>query len=203
VVQRVAVRHPDGVAPSDGERVHPETVEQWRGWLQANADRGRGVWLVQWKKATGRPALAYEQQVEEALCVGWIDSTAGTLDDERSMMWFAPRKRGSGWARTNKARLERLERQGRLQPRGRAVVEAARQDGSWSLLDDVEALVVPEDLTAAFALHPGAQRQWEQFPPSVRRRHLWWLVQARRPETRARRVSEIAARAARGERAGQ
>jgi uncharacterized protein YdeI (YjbR/CyaY-like superfamily) len=187
----------------DAEKLHVESLEEWRDWLAEHADRPDGLWLVFWKRATGRPAPGYEEVVEEALCFGWIDSTAGTLDDERSMLWFAPRKRGSGWSRSNKVRLERLERDGRLQPRGRALVEAAKADGSWTLLDDVEDLVVPPDLAAAFEVHPGSREQWEAFPRSVKRAHLEWVVQARRDATRAKRVTEIAERAARGERANQ
>jgi uncharacterized protein YdeI (YjbR/CyaY-like superfamily) len=111
-----------------------------------------------------------------ALCVGWVDSTANTVDDERSMLWFAPRKRGSGWSRPNKERIERLDRDGLMQPRGRAVVGAAKADGSWSLLDDVENLMVPPDLAAAFAVRAGSREQWEAFPRSARRGILEWIV---------------------------
>lgn len=194
-------RHAAPVAMADGERVHAETVEQWRAWLAEHADRGTGAWLVSWKKATGRPALSYDEAVMEALAVGWVDATAGTVDDERSMLWFSPRKRGSGWSRPNKQRLERLEAEGRMQPRGTAVVEAAKADGSWTLLDDVEDLVVPPDLAAAFHAHPGSRGTWEAFPRSVKRGQLEQLVQAKRPETRAKRVAAVAEGAARGERA--
>ena len=164
---------------------------------------GEGVWLVSWKRATGRPAVDYAAAVEEALTVGWIDSTAVTLDGERSMQWFAPRKPGSGWSRSNKERLARLERDGRMQPRGRAVVEAAKADGSWTLLDDVENLVVPPDLAAALAARPAAREHWEPFPRSVRRGQLEWVGQAKRAETRSRRIEEIAAAAEQGVRAHQ
>ena len=197
------MRHSAFVPSRDREQVHVETVQQWREWLARNADRGDGVWLVSWKRATGRPAPTYDEAVLEALAVGWVDSTAGTLDAERAMLWFAPRKRGSGWSRTNKQRLERLEREGRLQPRGRALVDAAKADGSWTLLDDVEDLVVPPDLVAAFDAHPGSRAHWEAFPRSVRRAHLEWLVQAKRDATRAQRVSDIAEKAAGGQRANQ
>jgi uncharacterized protein YdeI (YjbR/CyaY-like superfamily) len=185
------------------ERVHAESAVAWRTWLEANHERPNGVWLVSWKTATGRPRMTYEESVVEALAFGWVDSTARTLDDERAMLWFAPRRRGSGWARPNKQRIERLEREGRLAPAGRAAVERAKADGSWTLLDAVEDLIVPDDLAAAFEEQPGAAEQWEAFPRSARRAILEWIVQARTPETRRRRITEAADKASRGERANQ
>jgi uncharacterized protein YdeI (YjbR/CyaY-like superfamily) len=186
-----------------GERVHPETVREWGDWLMRNHEREAGVWLTTWRPGTGRPAPSYEEAVTEALRFGWIDSKAGKGDDERTELWFSPRRRGSAWARTNKARIERLEREGRLEPAGRRAIDAARADGSWTLLDDVEKLVVPDDLAAAFAAHPGSRAHWDAFPPSARRGILEWIVQARRDPTRAKRVEETARLAARGERANQ
>lgn len=190
-------------AGDDVDRVHPETLGEWSRWLEQNTDRRTGVWLVSWKKATGRQAFGYEDAVTEALRFGWVDSKGGTVDDERTMLWFAPRRPGSAWARSNKERIARLEREGRLAPAGRAAVEAAKANGAWTLLDDVENLVVPDDLAAAFDDHPGSREQWDAFPPSARRGILEWIVQAKRPETRARRVEETARLAALGERANQ
>jgi uncharacterized protein YdeI (YjbR/CyaY-like superfamily) len=119
------------------------------------------------------------------------------------MLWFAPRKARSGWARTNKQRIERLTAAGLMAPAGLAVIEAAKADGSWTLLDAVEDLVVPDDLAAAFDAAPSAREHWEAFPRSVRRAILEWIVQARRPQTRARRVAETADKASRNERAHQ
>jgi len=186
-----------------GERVHVESAEEWGGWLERHHTRDTGVWLVTWRPATGRPAPTYDEAVTEALRFGWIDSRAGKGDDERAELWFSPRRRGSAWARTNKVRVERLELDGRLAPAGRAVIEAAKADGSWSLLDAVEDLLVPDDLAAAFEAHPAAREHWDAFPPSARRGILAWIVQAKREETRARRVEETARLAARGERANQ
>ena len=185
----------------DAPWVHAETVEEWRDWLLAHHATETGAWLVSWKSATGRPSVGYVRSVEEALCVGWIDSSGRKLDDERSMLWFTRRKAGSGWAGTNKERVTRLEAEGRMTPAGRAMIDAAKADGSWTLLDDVENLVVPADLAAALAEHPGAAARWDEFPPSARRMLLAWIVQAKRPATRAQRVAETAARAAVGERA--
>jgi uncharacterized protein YdeI (YjbR/CyaY-like superfamily) len=187
----------------DRERVHAETVEQWRAWLHANHATSTGVWLVSWKKRTGRPAVAYDDAVTEALAVGWVDSKPGGLDEERSMLWFAPRKPGSAWSRHNKHRIARLEAEGRLLEAGRRAVDAARADGSWTRLDAVEDLVVPDDLAAALDAHPGARAAWDGFPRSTRRGILEWIVQAKRPATRAARVTETAEKAARGERANQ
>lgn len=179
---------------------HPESRAEWRNWLESNYQAPSGVWVAQWKAHTGRTRIPYEDLVEEALCWGWIDSTAKTLDAERSLLWFARRKAGSGWAKTNKARVARLEAAGLLAEPGRRAIEAAKADGSWTLLDEVEELKVPDDLATAFAAHPGAFEQWEQFPPSARKLALTWIVQARRPETRATRVAEVARKSQVGER---
>jgi len=191
------------MAAESYERQHPETREAWRAWLEANHATSPGVWHVSWKKATGRPAVGYDASVEEALCFGWVDSLQRTVDEERSMLLFTPRKPGSAWSRTNKERIGRLEAAGRMAPAGIAVVEAAKASGRWTALDGVEALVVPEDLRAAFDEHPGAAEHWDGFPRSARRGILEWIMQAKRPETRARRVAETAGKAARGERANQ
>ncbi len=185
------------------ERFHAETREQWRGWLAEHAAEGRGVWLVTWKKASGRPVLTYEDAVTEALAFGWVDSKGGKLDADRTMLWFTARKRGSGWARPNKRRIEALEAAGRMTDAGRRVVDAAKADGSWTLLDDVEDLVVPPDLAAAFDAVPGSRAHWEAFPRSAKRGILAWVVQAKTAPTRARRIAETAERAGRGERADQ
>jgi uncharacterized protein YdeI (YjbR/CyaY-like superfamily) len=190
--------------PHDGrEQVHVETIGQWRRWLRANHRRKSGVWLVSWRNGTGRSRLTYEESVEEALAFGWIDSKGRRLDDERTMLWFSPRKPGSGWSRPNKARIERLERDGRMADAGREAIARAKQDGSWTLLDAVEGLIVPDDLAAAFASKPGSAEHWDGFPRSARRALLAWIVQAKRPETRVRRVLEVATKAARGERANE
>lgn len=187
----------------DAPRVHAETVEAWRDWLVANHESEPGAWLVSWKKATGRPAVGYDEAVAHALCVGWVDSKGNRLDDERTMLWFTRRKAGSGWSRPNKQRIERMSEAGLMLPAGQVAVDAARADGSWSLLDDVENLLVPADLAEAFAAHPPSAEEWEAFPRSAKRGILEWIVQAKRPETRARRITETATMAQRGERANQ
>lgn len=190
-------------AQDDGERVHAETVDAWAEWLEAHHGRDGGVWLVSWKKHTSRPAISYEEAVIEALRFGWIDSKGRRLDEDRTMLWFSPRRAGSAWSRPNKERIARLEQQGRMAAAGRAMVDRARADGSWSALDDVENLVVPDDLADAFASHPGSRAHWDEFPRSARRAILEWIMQAKRADTRARRVDQTARLAARGQRANQ
>ncbi len=194
-------RSTSSVPHKQRERFHPETPDAWWRWLDSNHNTSTGVWLVSWKQKTGKPSLTYEEIVESALAFGWIDAQAGTLDDERSMLWMAPRKPRSAWSRPNKERIARLEKTGRMQPAGRAAIDAAKDNGAWTLLDDVWDLVVPEDLAAALEKQPGARDAWESFPPSSRRAMLEWIVQAKRDDTRRKRVDEIADKAARGERA--
>jgi uncharacterized protein YdeI (YjbR/CyaY-like superfamily) len=180
------------------ERLHFTTAGEWRRWLAENHGREQGVWLVQYKPRTGRPAIPYEEAICEALCFGWVDSTYRRLDDERGMLWWSPRRKGSVWARSNRERVARLEAEGRMTDAGRAAVEAARADGSWTILEPVEALTVPDDLAAAFDERAPAWDRWEAFSPSAKRPYLLWVVTAKRPETRTRRVRETADRVALG-----
>jgi uncharacterized protein YdeI (YjbR/CyaY-like superfamily) len=183
--------------------VHPKSRAEWRAWLAEHHSSRTGVWLVTYKKATGKPRVEYEESVEEALCFGWIDSKANKLDEERSLLWFAPRKLRTGWSAPNKARVERLAEAGLMSPAGQAKVIAAKADGSWSSLDAVEALVVPEDLARALAGFPLAEERFNAFPRSVKRGILEWICSARKPDTRASRVAQTARLANENQRANQ
>lgn len=191
------------MSAAEAERVHAETRADWRAWIGEHHASAKGVWLVSWKKHTGKPAVSYDDAVSEALAFGWVDSLGARLDDERTMLYFARRKPRSGWSRPNKLRVQALEEEGLMTQAGRRVIAAAKADGSWTLLDDVEDLVVPGDLAAAFEAVSGAREQWEAFPRSAKRGILEWIVQARRPTTRAKRIEETAVLAGRGERANQ
>lgn len=170
----------------------------WRAWLEENHATAPGVWLVTYKKASGKPHLSYEELVEEALCFGWIDSKGNKVDEERTKLLVTPRKRGSGWSRPNKERIERLLANGLMTPAGFAKIEAAKADGSWALLDDIEAMVVPDDLDAALHADPEALAGWERFTPSVKKPLLQWIAFAKRPETRTKRLAETVAGAREG-----
>lgn len=184
----------------DAPHVEAEDRATWRAWLEANHATATGAWLVSWRTGHG-PRVPYEDAVEEALCFGWVDSQGGTIDERRSRQYFAPRKPTSGWAATNKARVERLIADGRMAPAGLAAIERAKANGSWTLLDDVEQGIIPDDLARALADHPPAAANFDAFPKSARRAILEWVAQAKRPETRANRILETAAAAARNERA--
>ncbi|MET1071805.1 MAG: YdeI/OmpD-associated family protein [Umezawaea sp.] len=162
---------------------------EWREWLLANHATSPSIWLVFWKKDSGGPYVAYEDVVLEALCFGWIDGQARSVDAGRRSILMAPRKPRSGWAGTNKARLELLEAQGLMRPAGQAVVDAAKLDGSWTLYDDVEAGIEPPDLAAALDDDPAARAAWDARPPSFRRLWLGQLVLAKTDATRRKRIS--------------
>jgi uncharacterized protein YdeI (YjbR/CyaY-like superfamily) len=182
---------------------HPKTRLEWRNWLKENHTRDKGIWLISYKKATGKPRFEYEEAVEEALCFGWIDSKPSKLDEERSLLWFAPRKPGTGWSKLNKERVERLLEQALMMPAGLAKVKTAKQDGSWNALDAIEALEIPPDLEMAFANYAEAKQNFEAFPRSAKRGILEWIATAKRPETRAKRVNETAQLASQNLRANQ
>ena len=183
--------------------IHPQSRAAWRKWLEQNHTRTEGVWLISYKKATGKPRFEYDEAVEEALCFGWIDSKGNKLDDERSMLWFAPRKARTGWSRPNKVRIAKLIASGLMAPAGLAKIEAAQKDESWNVLDAVEALEIPPDLAAALAANPIAQQYFDAFPRSAKRGILEWIATAKKPETRSKRVGETARLAADNIRANQ
>ncbi len=183
-------------------RVEVESRAQWSTWLKRNHRQAQSIWLVYWKKGDVRH-VPYGDLVEEALCFGWVDSLPRKLDAARSMLLISPRRPGSAWSKLNKDRAERLIAAGKMAAAGLAKIEAAKRDGQWTRLDTVDALIVPPDLKAAFASHLPAAEVWKTFPRSVQRGILEWILQAKRPETRARRILATAQSAARGERANQ
>ncbi len=176
----------------DAEEIHPTTRKALRAWLLKHHTRTSGLWLVSYKKAAGKPRIDYDELVEELLAFGWVDSKPNTLDAERSKLWIAPRKAGSGWSGVNKQRIEKLLLAGLMHESGLAKIEAAKADGSWTKLDSATALELPPDLIAAFRLHPAARGHFDAFPPSTRRAILEWISQAKTEATRSKRVQETA-----------
>ncbi len=179
------------VSRAEEEQFQPVDRAAWRAWLAANHATARGVRAVTYRRSAGRTTVTYDELVEEALCFGWIDSRADRLDEQRTMLRFTPRKVGSSWSRSNKARVERLVAEGRMTPSGLLPIEAAKADGSWLALDDADALIVPADLAAALAGHPLAGAGFDALGASMRKQILFWVTSAKRPETRARRIAEV------------
>lgn len=157
-------------------------------WLAAQEGRTNGVWLVQGRPGSDLPRLPYEEMIAELLAAGWIDASVRTLDEQRSLLWVSPRRKGSVWSGPNKQRVARLQAQGRMLPAGQAVVDRAMADGTWTVLDGPEALEVPDDLAAALDADPAVRASYEAFPPSSRKLLLSQIALAKTPATRAKRV---------------
>ncbi|HEX3050007.1 MAG TPA: YdeI/OmpD-associated family protein [Aggregatilineaceae bacterium] len=185
----------------DYEHYYPQDRAEFRQWLAENHTTSPGIWLIFYKKHTGQPTIPYPDAVEEALCFGWIDSTAKTLDEDRTIQLFTPRKPKSIWAKSNKQRVEKLIAQGLMTEAGLAKIEIAKQNGSWTLYDSVDALIIPDDLQAALNANDTARANFEAFSNSAKKMILWWIISAKRPETRAKRIQETVAQAALNKRA--
>lgn len=174
--------------------------DEWRKWLDTHHATKSEVWLIYYKKRSGKESIQYEEAVEEALCYGWIDSKVMRLDDERYKQKYTPRKTASNWSKSNKERAKRLIRGKRMTPAGFAAIEQAKRNGSWDRLDDIEVShqVVPKDLAKAFAQNATAKRKFERIAASYRKQYLWWLKSAKKPETRRKRLATIVDRCAQG-----
>jgi len=183
------------------DRYHPKDRADWRNWLEKNHEKSLGVWFVYYKKASGKPRVSYDDAVEEALCFGWIDSLPRKFDESRSMLLFTPRKPKSVWSKLNKGRVEKLIKQGLVADAGLRKIEAAKQDGSWNKLDEVEELKIPADLSKAFEGNKIAEERFNRFSNSVKKGILGWIASAKRPETRAKRIEKTIAMAAKNRRA--
>lgn len=187
-----------GTPKAERPLLEPGSAAEWHDWLAANHASSDGAWIALAKKHSGAAAPTYEEAVEEALCWGWIDTTARRLDESRYLGLFTPRKADGTWARSNKARVERLIAEGRMQPAGQAVIDAARASGAWELLEEIEALVIPDDLTRALDADAASRSGWTALPASAKQMALYWIATAKRAETRARRIEATVAAAAEG-----
>jgi uncharacterized protein YdeI (YjbR/CyaY-like superfamily) len=172
------------------EQFYPVTRAEWREWLAKNHATSPGVWLVYYKKESGKPRIAHEDAVAEALCFGWIDSKAKGLDSERTIQLFTRRKSKSPWSKINKALVEQLIAEGLMTPAGMEKIETAKQNGMWTAYDSVEALIVPDDLQSAFSANPTAEQHFNAFSNSSKKIILRWIESAKKPETRQKRVEE-------------
>lgn len=170
------------------ETFHPTTGQEWRQWLAENHASSTSIWVIYLKK---QPAFTWSDAVDEALCFGWIDSTRRTLDDDKFIQFFTRRKPKSTWSKINKEKVKFLIAAGKMHPAGLQAINIAKENGSWSLLDDVEALKIPKDLALAFRAHPGSKARFNKLSRSAKKLHLLQLTLAKKPDTRQKRINEI------------
>ncbi len=177
---------------ADNERLEISEIGELRSWLAVNHTRTDSIWLVTFKKHAPDRYVSRGDVIDEILCWGWIDSLARKVDEDRTMLLISPRKEKSAWSKVNKDKIARLESEDRIQPPGRAKIDMAKANGMWSFLDDVDALIKPDDLIAAFNAVPGSAENFDKFPASARRGMLEWIKQAKQTETRKRRIDTTA-----------
>jgi uncharacterized protein YdeI (YjbR/CyaY-like superfamily) len=177
-------------SPDKFDQFYAKNRQEWHQWLFENHNISPGIWLIYYKKNSDKPRVEYEEAVEEALIFGWIDSKVNVLDDERYMQVFTPRNPGSTWSKTNKIRVQKLIKNGLMQPEGMDKVNAAKKDGSWTFLDDIEDLVIPEDLKQSFKQNTPAKENFEAFSNSSKKQILYWIKSAKRQDTRLRRIKK-------------
>ena len=170
---------------------YPSDRQQWRQWLQENHDKQQSVWLVYYRVKSGIPTISWGEAVDEALCFGWIDSTKKTIDDEQFIQFFSRRKATSTWSKVNKEKVQRLIAEGSMTAMGLQSIETAKQNGSWTILDTVEELIIPDDLELAFDARPGSKDFFLSLSKSARKIMLAWLVLAKREETRQKRIAGL------------
>lgn len=185
---------------------HPKTKQQWRQWLLKNHTSSPGVWLIYYKKVTGKRTFSWSEAVDEALCFGWIDSLPRKLDEERAMLKFTPRKPKSVWSEINKRKVEILIKEKRMTPAGLAKIEHAKKDGSWDTLSTsnfhTDNNSLPDDLAKAFAKNKKALENFNNFTAGYRRQFLFWVDSAKRSETRAARIKQTILMAAANKKPG-
>jgi uncharacterized protein YdeI (YjbR/CyaY-like superfamily) len=174
-------------------RVQVESRAEWRQWLAENHTQPDGIWLVTFKKHMWEKYLPYDDIVEEALCFGWVDSLPRKLDDDRTMLYISPRRKGSPWSRLNKTRVEALIAADLMTDAGMALIEQAKADGTWTIYDEVEDLIIPPDLAAALDANPQAKQHFTAFSDSSKKGILWWIKSAKRPATRQKRIDKTVA----------
>lgn len=173
--------------------VHPENRAEWRSWLEKNHTSQNSVWLIYNKVNSGRPILSHTDAIDEALCFGWIDSKGMSVDDKAFKVCFTKRKPKSMWSKINKEKIEKLKKQGLMTEPGMAVIEIAKKNGSWNMLDEVEELIIPDDMQRELDKYPEALAHFQGLSRSNKRAVLLALVMAKKEETRQKRIADFIA----------
>lgn len=173
------------------EEFYPETKQHLRKWLNENHLTKNAVWLIFYKKHTGKPSVAWTDAVDEALCFGWIDSKAETIDKDSFRQYFCKRKPNSTWSKINKQKIEILAEKGLIAQAGLDVMEIAKQNGSWIILDEVEELIIPIELEKAFDNTENSRDYFLSLCKSKKKVLLQWIALAKTQTTRQKRILEI------------
>jgi len=161
---------------------------EWRKWLEKNHRSEKSVWLIIYRKESKVPSVYYPEAVDEALCFGWIDSKANKRDDKSYYQFFSKRNPKSNWSKVNKLKVEKLLDDHLVAPAGLEMIAIAKQNGNWNALKEVDNLQVPADLQLAFNQNRTAIENWNKFSRSSRRGILEWILNAKRTETRIKRI---------------
>jgi uncharacterized protein YdeI (YjbR/CyaY-like superfamily) len=176
--------------PEIGKRSSFKNRDAWRAWLAKNYARENELWVVLYKKNSGKPSVSYNEAVEEALCFGWIDGITKGIDGEKYAQRFSPRRKGSIWSESNKKRVAKMIEQGRMTDAGLAKITEAKQNGEWDKATQRQDTTnIPSDLKRALAADKIARQNFEKLAPSHRRQFIYWITEAKREETRARRIA--------------
>jgi len=172
------------------------SIAAWRSWLSENHADEKTVWIIIQKKASKKPGIRYEEAVLEAVAHGWIDGKMKRLNDDEFMQRFTPRRRNSVWSLSNRERAERLISEGRMTLAGLKTVEEAKQNGRWdkAYSSSRGAIDVPKDLIEALKTNKPAHENFESFPPSARFMYIHWINEAKRQDTRERRIYTVVVR---------
>jgi uncharacterized protein YdeI (YjbR/CyaY-like superfamily) len=166
------------------------TREEWRTWLEKNHETLKSVWLIIYHKNSDFKCVNYDEAVEEAICYGWIDSIAHKRDEESKYQYFGKRKPMSNWSKSNRVRVEKMMQQGLMTPSGQILIDLAKKTGTWEALVDVQNSIIPEDLQKKLDENKSALKNFLAFPPSSKRIILEWILNAKREETRQKRIEE-------------
>jgi uncharacterized protein YdeI (YjbR/CyaY-like superfamily) len=169
---------------------HAKTRKDWRDWLEKNHESEKSILLVIYKKECNTPSVYYPEAVDEALCFGWIDSKPNKRDEDSYYQFFSKRNVKSNWSKVNKDKVSKLIKEGLMYSSGLKMIELAKKSGTWNALDEVESLKIPEDLDDLFQKKRIALQNWEAFPPSSKRGILEWILNAKKKETREKRIEE-------------
>jgi len=174
----------------------PQSRTQWRQWLDENHLSRQSVWLVFYTKKSNIPSLSWSEAVDEALCFGWIDSTKKKINDVSFMQFFSKRKPKSNWSKINKEKVKQLIDCKKMTKQGYESIEIAKENGYWTILDEIEELIIPNDLEIAFEKHHGSKDYFLSLSKSTRKIILGWIILVGKPETRQKRIAEVVESAA-------